>query len=430
MKQYGDRRVFTVRGVVTAVWRRFQDLPSFWMEGEVTNLSTTRGRQVFFTLVDTDHSDPTQIDCQMQANVFERLPVPPVEGQLVHAYGRIEFWRGRSTVRVRVERLELSGEGLLLARIAELRAKFRAEGLTSPSRKQPLPYLPRRIGLVTARDGAARADVITNVRRRFPGAHLVVVTSLVQGDGAPAQLARALRYLDAQPLVDVIVLARGGGALEDLMAFNSEIVCRAVADARTPIVSAVGHESDTTLCDEVADVRASTPTKAAEMVVPDHAELMAQLRSHERRALVSLRRHALHAGSSVDVATRRLAAGLASAGMRARHRVDLLSGRLMPALRRVHADAGREVARSAHRMELAARAKPVAAQSRLERAGAMLELLSPQRTVDRGYAIVRDDAGRVIGHVGDVAVGGRLAVDLRDGTLDVEVTGATRKEQG
>lgn len=429
MKQYGDRRVYSVRGVVTAVWRRFQDLPSFWMEGEITNLSSSRGRQVFFTLVDTDHSDPTQIDCQMQANVFDKVAPRPGEGQLVQAYGRIEFWRGRSTVRVRVERLEPSGEGLLLARIAELRTRLQAEGLLSSARKRPLPFLPRTIGLITARDGAARADVITNIQRRFHGAHLLIVTTLVQGEGAPAQIASALRYLDAQPQVDVIIVARGGGALEDLMAFNSEIVCRAVADATTPVVSAIGHESDTTLCDDVADIRASTPTKAAELVVPDLADLQSRIAAAEGRALAALRRHTERARVRVQEHTRRLAGGLLAAGTAARHRVDLLGTRLSPALRRAQHDATAGTARLGERLVRGTQISLAAATARVERGGAMLELLSPERTVERGYAIVRDGTGRVVGQTTDVADGQRLAVTLRDGTLDVDVMYATAKEQ-
>jgi exodeoxyribonuclease VII large subunit len=429
VRQYGDRKVYSVRGVVTAVWRRFQDLPSFWLEGEITNLRSSGGRQVYFTLVDTDHSDPTQIDCQMQANVFDKLVPPPGEGQLVQAYGRIEFWRGRSTVRVRVERLERSGEGLLLARIAELRARLQAEGLTSPARKRPLPFLPRRIGLITARDGAARADVISNIQRRFRSAHLVIVTTLVQGEGAPTEIASALRYLDTQPEVDVIILARGGGALEDLMAFNSEIVCRAIAGATTPVVSAIGHESDRTLSDEVADQRASTPTKAAELVVPDLADLQSRIAAAEGRALAALGRHAERARVRMTDATRRLAGGLRHAGTAARHRVDLLGTRMSPALRRSHQTATSGTARSAERLARAGQVAVAAAAARVERGGAMLELLSPERTVERGYAIVRDGAGQVVGRITDVAAGQRLAVMVRDGTLGVDVVHATPKEQ-
>lgn len=430
MRLDGDRRVFSVRGVVTAIGRRFQDLPSFWVEGEITNLSRARKTQVFFTLVDTDHGDPTQIDCMMQANVFTKIPVAPVDGQLVQAYGRVEFWRGRSTLRLRVERLEPSGEGLLMARIAELRARLRAEGLTAEDRKRPLPVLPRAIGLVTARDGAARADVISNVRARFPAVDIVVVSTLVQGDGAPAQIAGAVAYLDRRPDVDVIVIARGGGALEDLMAFNSELVCRAVAAATTPVVSAVGHEDDDTLCDAVADVRASTPTKAAELVVPDLRELRRRLADNERRVLAALRHAADRPAQGLAIAARRLVGGLRSAGERGRHRVDLVGARLTPALAGARADAVAGVVGREDRLHRAVAALLAQRADRLERTAAVFQVLSPQQTVRRGYAIVRDGAGRVVGHVAEAHVGERLRVELRDGTVDVDVVGRTETEAG
>jgi exodeoxyribonuclease VII large subunit len=222
--------------------------------------------------------------------------------------------------------------------------------------------------------------------------------------------------LDTQPEVDVIILARGGGALEDLMAFNSEIVCRAIAGATTPVVSAIGHESDRTLSDEVADQRASTPTKAAELVVPDLADLQSRIAAAEGRALAALGRHAERARVRMTDATRRLAGGLRHAGTAARHRVDLLGTRMSPALRRSHQTATSGTARSAERLARA-------------RGGAMLELLSPERTVERGYAIVRDGAGQVVGRITDVAAGQRLAVMVRDGTLGVDVVHATPKEQ-
>ncbi len=271
MKQVGGRTVWTVAELTKAIWRRFEDVPSVWIEAEISNLAR-RGQQVYFTLLEHG-DDPHLVDASMSAVVYDRLPGHPDNGTLVHAYGRVEFWRQRSQVRFRVERLELTGDGLLLARIDELRRRLGAEGLTADERKRPIPLLPRRIGLVTSGEGAARADFLTNVAKRFPAANVLVVRSLVQGEGAPAEIVRAIGYLDRQPDVDVIVLARGGGPLEDLMAFNSEVVCRAVAASATPIVSAVGHETDITVCDLVADLRVSTPTKAAEAVVPDAAEL-------------------------------------------------------------------------------------------------------------------------------------------------------------
>ncbi len=420
MKLVGSRKVYSVRGVVLGLWRRLDGLPSIWTEGEVTNLSRG-GAQVYFSLVDVDHTAPTQIDATMQANVFDRLNPPPADGTLVHAYGRVEFWSRRSQIRMRVERLEQAGEGLLLARIAELRRRLDAEGLTADGRKRPIPFLPRRVGLVTAREGAARVDFLTHVTRRAPGVQVLVVGSRVQGDGAPAELVRAIAYLDAQPDVDVIVLARGGGALEDLMAFNSEVVCRAVAASTTPVVSAVGHETDTTLCDLVADLRVSTPTKAAEAVVPHVADLNARLAQGERRAATALARLAQHATDDVTDRARRLVNGLHGRGNLAAQRVDALSGRLSPALARSHRAAAETVERRARTLARAMVDRELSSRRRVERADELLQLLSPERTVARGYAIVRDEQGAVVGRVADTGPGRRLAVQLRDGVADVRV---------
>lgn len=421
MKLVGSRKVYSVRGVVLGLWRRLDGLPSIWTEGEVTNLSGGGGTQVYFSLVDADHTAPTQIDAVMQANVFERLDPKPTDGTLVHAYGRVEFWSRRSQIRLRVERMEQAGEGLLLARIAELRRRLEAEGLTADERKRSVPFLPRRIGLVTAKEGAARVDFLTHVTRRAPGAQVLVVGSRVQGDGAPAELVRAIAYLDAQPDVDVIVLARGGGALEDLMAFNSEVVCRAVAASATPVVSAVGHETDVTLCDLVADLRVSTPTKAAEAVVPDVAELLVRLAQADQRSTTALGRMAQRATDDVGDHARRLVNGLRARGTLTRHRLDGLAGRLSPALARAHRAAAAVVDRQAGTLARAVAEREAAARRRVDRAGELLELLSPERTVARGYAIVRDDRGAVVGRVADTAPGRRLAVQLRDGIADVRV---------
>ena len=262
MKVVGGRRVFSVEEVSARLAAMFEGLRSFWVEAEVQDLRPARG-QVRFTL-----RGGHALDASMNGIVYDRLPHKPADGGLVQAYGRMEFWRARGQVSMRVERLELVGEGLLRAQVEELRARLAAEGLLDPARKRRPPLLPRRVGLVTSAGGAARADVLTNVWARLPEADVVVVGVPVQGDDAPRLIARALRHLDALPEVDVIVVARGGGSLEDLMAFNGEPVCRAVAASATPVVSAVGHERDVTLCDLVADVRVSTPTAAAAAVVP------------------------------------------------------------------------------------------------------------------------------------------------------------------
>jgi len=325
--------------------------------------------------------------------------------------------------------------------------------------------LPRVVGLVTSGDGAAKADVLRNLRERHPGVHVVVVNSLVQGDQAPRQIVRAIAHLDARHDVEVIVLARGGGPLEDLMAFNSEVVCRAVAAAGTPIVSAIGHETDITLCDLVADLRVSTPTKAAEAVVPDVRRELMRLTDIERTITASVARSHDHATTRAGDAELRLVRALRAREHTAHARLDGLDRRLAPsirgrtraavdglglrsrelehavtalmrnrreavdragrtlvgpvavALRRRSARSEDDVAARDRRLDHAARNAVGHQRDRLARLTGMHEVLSPARTVARGYAIVRDAvSGEVRTEAAAIRPGDRLDLELRDGT--------------
>jgi exodeoxyribonuclease VII large subunit len=423
VKEIGGRKVWSLSEVAGAVFRRLEDVPSVWLQAEIANLAR-RGQRVYFTLVDDSGERRHQMDASMNAVVFDRLPVAPKDGTLVQAYGRVEYWPQRSQVRLTVERVELTGDGLLLARIEELKGRLAAEGLTADARKMALPALPRRIGLITSGDGAARVDFLTNVTRRFPAVKVLVVHSLVQGESAPGELVRAIAYLDGVEDVDVIVLARGGGALEDLMAFNGERVCRAVAAATTPIVSAVGHETDVTVCDLVADLRVSTPTKAAEAVVPDAVHLIAHLARAEGALTRSLRETTVRRQRRVDELAGRLASGLRTRGTVARTHVTGMSGRMTAAVRGLGLRAPTEVSRRGTALERAATALLADARGRLAHLAAMHELLSPARTVSRGYAIVRTVGDeRVVTHASDANPGDALSVELRDGRIHVEVRG-------
>ena len=421
MKEVGGRKVWSLSEVAGAVFRRLEDVPSVWVQAEIINLAR-RGQRVYFTLVDDAGERRQQMDASMNAVVFDRLAARPKDGAQVHAYGRIEYWSQRSLVRFTVERLELTGDGLLLARIEELKQRFVAEGLTSESRKLPLPHLPRRIGLVTSGEGAARADFLKNVMLRFPPAQILVVHSLVQGESAPGELVRAIAYLDGVPDVDVIVIARGGGSLEDLMAFNSERVCRAVAQATTPIVSAVGHETDVMLCDLVADLRVSTPTKAAEAVVPDAAQLAAHLARAEALLTRLLRESTTRRRRRVDDLATRLGGGLRTRGSVAGAHVTGLAGRLVSAIRRVQLGVPAQIERRSAALDRATGAVLADARSRMEQLSALHELLSPARTVSRGYAIVRTrDGDRVITDAAAARANDELSIELRDGRVQVEV---------
>ena len=312
MKRQGPREVWAVSDITTAVFRRFEEppIPMVWVEAEIQDISRRRG-QVRFRLVG-DHS----ISGSMNAVVFDRLAHKPSDGALVQVNGRVQFYPPSATVSMRVERIELAGEGLLRARIAELMAKLAAEGLLAPERKRDLPLLPGLIGVVTSAGGAARHDIERTVSRRHPGGGIVLVDSPVQGPAAPSALVRALAYLDGRRDVDVIILARGGGSLEDLMAFNDERVCRAIAASVTPVVSAVGHESDTTVSDAVADARASTPTGAAELVAPDAAALRERLDAAAAGMVRSLTRVHESGRDGLQTRARRLVSGLRGVGGR------------------------------------------------------------------------------------------------------------------
>lgn len=419
MRLAGSRRVFTVEEVTAAIAVRFEDLRSFWVEAEIQDLRPSRG-QVRFSL-----RGEHVIEASMNRVVYDRLPHKPEPGTLVQAYGRVQFWRPRSQLSMRVELLEPSGEGLLRARIEELRRRLDAEGLLAAERKRPLPMLPRRVGLVTSGDGAARDDFLGNAWARFPEADVLLVDVPVQGEPAPALIARAIAHLDRRGDVDVIVVARGGGSLEDLMAFNSEPVCRAIAAAATPVVSAVGHERDVTLCDLVADARASAPSAAAALVLPSREALdvrLADARAAARRGLLRARAEA--EGALARRATA-MARELARAERDARQDAESLRRRLVPALRRAAARAPAEAAARAGALERAARERAAAAAARVDRAGALLGLLSPARTVARGYAIVRDAASdAVVASAAATRPGQELAIELRDGRVAARVGGA------
>src|SRR3954447_12861482 len=273
---YGDRKVFSVSAFNRGVATWLQRLPTVWVEGEVTELKRhPRWQSVFFTL-----KDPTDGSClgvSMPRGQFEGLRLELADGDRVHAYGRPELYAARGEFRLRALSLERFGLGDHLAALERLKAKLAGEGLFSADRKRALPVWPRPIGLVPGNDAAAKRDVLTGIQARFPPAHVVVAETYVQGPRAATAVVDALRRLCEVPGLDVVVVARGGGSFEDLLPFSDERLVRAIASCPVPIISAVGHEQDTPLCDLAADVRASTPSVAGRLVVPDLAQLLERL---------------------------------------------------------------------------------------------------------------------------------------------------------
>jgi exodeoxyribonuclease VII large subunit len=373
--EYGDRKVYSVaafnRGVATWLAR----LPTVWVEGEVTELRRHgRWQSVFFTL--KDPADGACLAVSMPRGQFDGLRLDLAEGERVHVYGRPELFEARGTFQLRALTVERFGLGAHLAAIERLRKKLAAEGLFAAERKRPLPRLPRRIGLVTGNDAAAKRDILAAVATRFPPARVVVAETYVQGPRAAAAIVDSLAAICREPEIDVVILARGGGSFEDLLPFSDERLVRAVAECPVPTVSAVGHEQDVPLCDVAADVRASTPTAAARLVVPDLAELLARL-ERSRRALAQGARTTLE---------------------RRRQRLYTTHERLA----------------SAPRLLLERR------RSRLSAVAGRLRALSPQATLDRGYAIVRAE-GTVVRSSRTLAAGEAVDVRLAEGGFGARV---------
>jgi exodeoxyribonuclease VII large subunit len=394
---YDDRTVYSVasfnRGVATWLGR----LPTVWVEGEVTELKRhDRWASVFFTLKDPE--DGSCVAATMQRGKFDALRLDLADGERVHVFGRPELFEQRADFRLRVLTVERFGVGAHLAALERLKTKLAAEGLFAQDRKRPLPLLPRRIGLVTGNDAAAKRDVITTIQSRFPAATVLVAETLVQGPRAALGIVDALQSLCAQPGVDVIVLARGGGSFEDLLPFSDERLVRAVATCPVPVVSAVGHEQDTPLCDLAADVRASTPTMAGKLVVPELAELSGRLdraRSSLARCVArTLERDALRLERSAE----RLRAAPRRALERERERVERAHERLRTA------------------PALAVERKRAA----LETTAGKLRVLSPLQTLERGYAIVRTES-RVVKDASSLDVGETVEVRVARGSFGARV---------
>ncbi len=371
---YGDRKVYSVGAFNRGVSSWLQRLPTVWVEGEVTELRRSdRWASVFFTL--KDPQDGSCLGVSMPRGQFDALRLELADGDRVHCFGRPELFESRGEFRLRALSLERFGLGEHLAALERLKRKLADEGLFAADRKRPLPLLPGRIGLVTGNDAAAKRDVLTAITTRFPPANVLVAETYVQGPRAAGAVVEALRALCREG-VDVVVVARGGGSFEDLLPFSDERLVRAIADCPVPVVSAVGHEQDTPLCDLAADVRASTPSVAGRLVVPDLAQLLERL----DRSRAGLERGARR---SLD---------------RERQRLDRAHERL----------------RRAPRLLVERR------RAKLDGSAGRLRALSPQATLERGYAIVRAGSG-IVRSGRALEPGERVDVELAEGGFGARV---------
>ncbi|HEX5175287.1 MAG TPA: exodeoxyribonuclease VII large subunit [Gaiellaceae bacterium] len=391
---YDDRTVYSVAAFNRGVGQWLSRLPTLWVEGEVTELRRhERWATVFFTL--KDPADGSCVGVTMARGRFDALRLELSDGERVHVFGRPELYEQRAEFKLRALTIERFGAGAHLASLERLKARLAAEGLFADERKRPLPLLPRRIGVVTGNDAAAKRDVVTTICSRFPPAAVLVAETYVQGPRAAGEIVAALGALCGHSDVDVVVLTRGGGSFDDLLPFSDERVVRAVAECPVPVVSAVGHEQDTPLCDLAADVRASTPTAAGKLVVPELTELCGRL----DRARAALARNVTR---SVERDRQRLARSAERLRTRPRATVERERSRL---------DRTRE------RLRLAPALAVERKRAGLDKTAAKLAALSPVQTLERGYAIVRTESGDVVASAGDVSPGARVDVTLANGGI-------------
>jgi exodeoxyribonuclease VII large subunit len=343
--------------------------PRLWVIGEVTDFKRHRNGHWYFCLKDAESS----IRCVVWSRDQRRIPAPPDEGMLVTVLGQLTVYPARGEMQLVVTAMEAEGDGLTRKAIKRILARLEADGLLAPERKRALPRFPRRIAVVTSPDGAAIRDIAAVTRRRSPSVEIVVVAAAVQGDNAPDELCAALDLLARWGDCDVAIIGRGGGAREDLRAFNNERVVRAVAALPMPVISAVGHEIDMTLCDLVADLRAATPSVAAEAAVPVHAEVVASIVALRDELILVTRRRLDSARLRVDTARRAAAVAGTRAIERKRSRIEMVGGRL-------HA-------------------------------------LSPLATLARGYAVARGEDGVARPRAAAFTVGERFELLMHDGVV-------------
>jgi exodeoxyribonuclease VII large subunit len=436
------RQIFTVSELTAKIRdllaKNFMDI---LVQGEISNCREAQSGHIYFTLKD----DRAQVRCVFFKQQQRGIKFRPEDGLHITVRGSISVYEQRGEYQIYVEKIDLVGQGALQLAFEQLKKRLEAEGLFDAKRKKPLPLLPSRIGIITSPRGAAVRDVVRILTRRFPNVHLTVYPVRVQGEGSAEEIVKALKFFNARKIVDVLILARGGGSMEDLWSFNEEIVARAIFASEIPVISGVGHETDFTIADFVADLRASTPSAAAELVVQTRAEFdkhIAELREtlaglvryrllewsrrvHElsarrgfRRPLDLLRQQRQRA----DEMTSRLALGLRARLEQSRKRFTAAHLRIVSFDFRVKIAAFRlrlekRTADLGVRIERLLRAK----RDRFEKLTLQLQERSPLRVLERGYAIATDTAGNLLRDAAQVALGDTVAIQLHRGKLSTEV---------
>lgn len=372
---------------------RLQDIEIF---GEISNFTTARSGHLYFTLKD----EKSQIRCVMWKTMTTRLRYRPIDGDAVIAHGRISVYEAAGQYQLYADSIVPEGRGDLFLAFEQLKEQLEAEGLFDQDQKKNLPTIPEKIGIVTSQDGAALRDILNVLRRRWPLTSVLIAPTLVQGDDAPKQIINATKWLDGRDDVDLIIIARGGGSIEDLWAFNDEAVARTIFAAQKPIITGVGHQTDFTIADFVADMRAPTPSSAAELAVPNIDDYLSWIRQQKVASGFAINTILDHLHRQLKNSARTLRHFGPSAKLDAsRQRVDWLAERLDRTLLSV-------LDRK---------------QSKLTIAETALHTVNPKATLSRGYAIVRHDSGGVVKKVSDVANRDVLSVQVSDGEFGARV---------
>lgn len=437
-----QRRIWQVRDIVSAVRAALErEYPDVWVEGEISNFRPADSGHLYFSLKD----ESAQLRIVMFRSQARLLKFRPENGLKVIARGRVTLYEGRGELQLMAEYLEPQGAGALQVAFEQLKAKLQAEGLFDREHKKPIPSLPKRIGIVTSPRGAAIQDILNILRRRHRSVHVLIFPAQVQGETAALEVSAGIRWFNKSASVDVIIVARGGGSLEDLAAFNDEALARTIAGSAIPVISAVGHETDFTICDFVADLRAPTPSAAAELVIRSKQELddrLSALRTHLARALrvrlleyekrlERLARHGAFGGMRTALARRqqkvddlvfRLSSAQANIFRQLHRRLDVAATRVRHHdLRSRFAARHRDVV--AQREKLAAAARSYLRQRRasLDRLNGQLQALSPISILERGYALVFDGEGRLLKDARQVREGDTIKAQLALGQVTATV---------
>ncbi len=387
--------VSSLNRYVESVLRNEPTLRDVWVRGEISNFTHYNQRHMYFSLKDGE----SELSCVMFHGANKDMDFRPSAGQEVICRGEVGFYHAKGKYQFIVLEMIPEGVGKLYLAYEKLKKKLEEEGLFSPEHKKPLPFLPTRVGVVTSTDGAALRDILNVLHRRYANVDVLIAPTSVQGKGSPESIARAIEQMDSQD-VDVIIVGRGGGSIEDLWSFNEEVVARAIFHAKTPIISAVGHETDVLISDFVADKRAPTPSAAAELAVPDKRELVSKIQGEKSRLLSSLNNAVVDGRERL----KRITEGLLF--IRPERFLEEHEQRLDECISRIRENVSKKLEFMENKLEL-----------QTER----LKALGPVLTMERGFSVVLDRGGNVVRSVVDLNPGDMLDVRMKDGSFTTEV---------